>query len=803
MDYDQDKNPRYHPVLDPTRPFGVVTSATVTVAPSVGLFSMKTANISLKIFDRSRLVEIADFINPKLYQAVTIWLTYGWRAPTYPPHSRTGSSSEVKIYSDFINENMMKREAYSVKNVTVTIEKDGTVNLNISLFTRGGSELLEIKDARSGAFDSIQQEFGAKLEQLRNLAKKLRLQSFVDSAKDLRGSTLISAALAGNMVSIDSKTLNKELSALDGALQSKNMGSEKAQFLQLLKGIYQSTGNTGTNQFNSRLDAAARAMSSTRFSSLKQDNTYDVFACPKAEDSDRKKYKDDITKRESPLARALRYTQSHVKNNRSATAESIGGRVYGDVSFGRLFAHYFSNIAQSLTKDSQIHEIQVFFYKLNNLAGPVAGINIAEFPIEMGELEKAYTKRVTDQKGEVMSFNSILEIVRESQFSNVQHSVYGFRDLYSPDSKTGQLKLNSFQDGILSQRMLENFGISAGPFTLPVLEFYIETGFSNAPEASDLLEKYDLLRNTGSSNTPNAFKKIMRIHVYDKAAIPNELASQVLSSPNGFMEVRSDALDALRNAPAGVNPTLDAIKQKQASLKSKLQDLEPRKKEYEDLKANDPKAIEKFTKEIANILGITDVSPANLQQIFRQVTFKDKQGNNSSFDNVKREISRIVPTITAGTNASAIENISYTTNQDALLSTIMMLKNSESAANPSQPNGSGGGDIPLRVIPGALSLTTMGCPLLEYMQQFFIDLGTGTTIDNLYNITQLTHTIHPGKFTTQAKFTFADAYGKYESPQTFIDGITAEVTRITDEINLTVESEQKKKQTAKSPAKKP
>ena len=159
---------------------------------------------------------------------------------------------------------------------------------------------------------------------------------------------------------------------------------------------------------------------------------------------------------------------------------------------------------------------------------------------------------------------------------------------------------------------------------------------------------------------------------------------------------------------------------------------------------------------------------------------KDASGKNPSFDAVKKEIARFTPTITIGSNGTSVSTVNYSTAQDALLSTIMMLRNNTNATSPSQPNGSGANDLPLRVVPGQLSLTTLGCPLVEYMQQYFIDLGTGTTIDNLYSLTGITHTIQSGKFNTELKFTFSDAYGKYESAQTITDGISSTLKKIQD-----------------------
>ena len=68
------------------------------------------------------------------------------------------------------------------------------------------------------------------------------------------------------------------------------------------------------------------------------------------------------------------------------------------------------------------------------------------------------------------------------------------------------------------------------------------------------------------------------------------------------------------------------------------------------------------------------------------------------------------------------------------------------------------------------------------MQQFFVDLGTGTTADNLYNVTGITHNISLGKFESQFKFTFADAYGQYESAQNFVNGAASRLSYLAAQI---------------------
>ena len=71
--------------------------------------------------------------------------------------------------------------------------------------------------------------------------------------------------------------------------------------------------------------------------------------------------------------------------------------------------------------------------------------------------------------------------------------------------------------------------------------------------------------------------------------------------------------------------------------------------------------------------------------------------------------------------------------------------------------------LPLRVSPVEVDLTIFGCPVIGFGQQFFIDFGTGTTIDNVYAVTGISHNLGPGEFTTSLKLTALDAYGAYES----------------------------------------
>jgi hypothetical protein len=784
FDTSQDYSSRYNPVINPSLPFGVITNLTVDVKTNVGMpGGFKTANLSLKIFDRSRLIEIADFISPKLSRSVTIWLTYGWRAPVYPQASMPGAASDVKTYYDFINENMLKREAYSVMNSSVNIEKDGTVTITLQLFTRGAMEVVSSKDAFSHAYEQRLQVYENDLAEMRMIARRLGLQSVADYAADVRGSTIITSALAGNIATIDSKSLDAEVRALEKLIGSKNFGDDGSRFVEIVKKFYTQTGGSSTNGRDAALKFESRGAAAARFIGLKDPRAVDVFMSPMLGNDNKKYEKDLLEPKISPLSKVRDWnSKDKIKTRTAVSVQEVAERSYGEfgaVTFGKLFAQYFGAVSRNLVEGATVQEVQVVFYNLNSQAGNVAGINIAEFPMEMASVEEAYARRIAEARGENMTFSMLIEIVRESQFSNIQHPAYGFRDLYMPD-KDGKLVVKDQRSSDeLSNRIAQNFG-NGGTFKQPVIEFYIETGYTGLPpeyRSTDLLNQYELAAGAVVNSEIASLRKILRIHIYDKNAIPSPVVSKILNNPGGYTKMSiTELVESLKTNNKYTIKELEEITKK---ITSAGENIEQVKAALSEAIGNDPSAVSK------------------VEGFFEQLNFKADSGV-SSFDKVKEAISAVVPTITLGTNASSIESLTFSTQQDALMSTIFMQRNSKGMSNPTMPNGNGAGDLPLRVVPGALSMTSLGCPALEYMQQFFVDLGTGTTIDNLYNVTGLTHTITPGKFTTQVKFSFADAYGQYEEAQSFSEGIAQQLRIFTKELE---DKEKKDNADKKAPAK--
>jgi hypothetical protein len=104
-----------------------------------------------------------------------------------------------------------------------------------------------------------------------------------------------------------------------------------------------------------------------------------------------------------------------------------------------------------------------------------------------------------------------------------------------------------------------------------------------------------------------------------------------------------------------------------------------------------------------------------------------------------------------------------------------MLRAQKNAGSPTEtPATEQDRGLPMRMMPFDISLDTIGCPLLAHTQQFFIDFGTNTSIDNIYAVCGVEHKMEPGSFTTSVKMIpITDAYGSYESLLSIIDKATS------------------------------
>jgi len=120
----------------------------------------------------------------------------------------------------------------------------------------------------------------------------------------------------------------------------------------------------------------------------------------------------------------------------------------------------------------------------------------------------------------------------------------------------------------------------------------------------------------------------------------------------------------------------------------------------------------------------------------------------------KDNIKSIMPSMTMGSMFTGLKSVSVSSSTSGnVANTILVTANIENEDTQTGQGASDGIDD-IFVIPASLKVTMFGMPLVQYGQQFFIDLGTGTTLDNIYAVTNLSHKIDPTGFETSFDLTF-------------------------------------------------
>ena len=699
---------RYVSVIDPFRPFASIEGLTINVTPTVGTFSYKKATLTLKIHDRSRLSDLADLIKPLVYTKTTVWLTYGWR---HPPEDKNN-------YARFINDNMLVREPYGIVNAGYTFDAVGQVTLTLELFTKGVRELRDIRiTGLSESFEDIMRQIGSLAEDISTYRQQLHLDSPTGLNKEIRSFQVLESAERGEFPDLKPADVQKSISSLQKSLSTSGGKIDQSaanSLISALQKLYATEGGQKAQKFVFK-ESLERQVSSTVNSLFKElENGPDPFLMTAARD----------TKRiaQLPGSKAHPFVDLAEKYNKIRSAKDAPKFKKRLVSFGKIFSVF---VGRGVASIAGLDELQIFFYNFNERAARAAGTSIAEFPIDLSIFYEQFKDHVNRNRSDHITLEEFMKLVIQAQLGDVRGVGYGFFshfEPYDPKNTDAKLKKNqeqSFEDDYAGK----NNGL--GPFKMPTIEVYVESTYATAEGSKvDLLTTFNQAARVDFGRRADSYVRVMRIHVYDKQVDPYPMSTSLLGRDDQNVD------------PKTVREELLSDQYKDAIQKG----FDGLPKDIQDKLKQDPK---------------------------HGIVINDLVSN----DKIKKFVAKTLPTLIYGGNASTIISANVSSKQDPLLTSVQMMANKSGRPSVTQPNGGGTGGLPLRIIPASVSLNTMGCPLLDFMQLFFIDFNTGTTIDNVYGITGLVHNITPGKFESQLTMTFYDAYGRFEAPGTLLSEV--------------------------------
>jgi hypothetical protein len=694
------------PVLDRFRPLMTLRGLSFSVASSKGFMSYKSGKMEVTLHDRSRLSEVASFVRPGLYNKTEIDIEYGWSHPTGYPDP--GSSSGMQGGNSASTNLDFRNPIGAFLNSMRVREKYGIVNSSYS-FEDNGQVNISLSLAMKGSSDIVSTDISACGSS--DEAKELQtaLEEISEISKSLKSSDSERfGKVFGDVIMTAVGTTSSAL-AIDGeklkelkeAIKKvRTSNAAESSLLSKIDNLYNSTASP-LQQFK----ASAAGAIQNELNLLKSGKEIFPF-------SDLQILKPELTSIE--------------------VYPSLGDiaslSINEPISLGRILLSF---VGKALAKNSEYGEVHFLFHTFNDKCTFMRDLSIAKFPIPYDELEKEIKEYV--QKHTKIPIMQFIGMLNSRFVGNMASKAYGFNFLFDYDEESESYKRKEpkdesskkdkekFQQQQYSRqdRVLDYSGIRDGTFKLPKLSIYPEC----VPDKDDQR------------------KSILRMHVVDETCASFSTLSDLLRASNSV----DIGMFGFTNDPKHPSLTL-APEQNQSKIK------ERREKILSELTGS---GVIKRAVETIEVRGKNPEIVTELE-IDAGALLEGK-----SLSATKRFISRGIPTIKYGREGGTIKSIGLQSISDPGLANVNILRMAKT--DQTTPDLTMQRGLPIQVAPTECSIEMMGCPLLSFGQQFFIDFDTGTTADNTYNVTGIEHKIDPGSFTSSVKLTFTDSYGKYTS----------------------------------------
>ena len=457
------------------------------------------------------------------------------------------------------------------------------------------------------------------------------------------------------------------------------------------------------------------------------------------------------------------------------TVQGLGTDV-GNTPFITFGSFLTGLIGTHLSCTGKFDEIQVISYTCNENCGLMSNLNVSSILLPRRALRKFLANLFED--GTTMTLEGVISQVINRFISTRTCISYGLSDFYERDkadavkakdpAKIQKKKINNQLRKIYSMlaneqttpKDLETSELDDIKFVMPRVKFTFDTlttkksGYDTTISRISIFDQND--NPFGSINT------IMK-GIYDRGIIT--VSAQL-------NKLRRNYESGLLNEEAKANQASEkaaAAKQKKEKSKSTNPAKKPAKESRAKLSRNDRLSLrkkqkiakEKFYKKSWSYIQ----SLINTGQLVDLGNGIYEIRDTFKLDTLKNSFKNIMPSLTYGSQNSAIIEASVSTVNESKLNTVYLTRSDRAAdsKNLIAAKVAFAKDMPLRVLPSQATITIFGCPFVNFAQYIFLDFETGTTIDNSYAITGIKHDLTPGKFTTQLTLSYGDVYGKYEN----------------------------------------
>ena len=778
------------PILEPIMPFLSLESLNISITGAgYGIMASKKGSLKLTLHDRSRLKDLSPLVSSSQFATTRILIEYGWNHPEGGP----GSDNVIGKYLNSLKE----RSVYQVVKCDYDFSDGGAVGINIGLAAYG---FRQTERVHCGAGPEIplnvfSEYFESVSEQLiKNNAKTNKANK--EKAKEVRQKIKLNERSSRSTSNSLSWAAYREIM---GALRSGDEEAEKAlKYIFELESITDSEAKrTRKTAIEAELKEWAPGMK-TKFgdptvgskiftqldeAGLFQENTKETMlqrmygkikAMENPDISDpfisSLVYKSKIQEKTLAYDDLLGDFLTSTPGVQKAAfwwndgIKKAGNLVTSYVTLGKAIANF---VGYPMAATCLYDEVQMIFYPLNHHSGGGRVHTTASLPIPISRIREEVQDAVkTSSNVSVKRMFALLERIVKDKNS----PVYNISDITNTKEDAD---FNALSENDQLEIVLEK---CCGPEGGAGLDFDVEDD-TNAK----ILENYN--ENTKGSYTNARSLEEGEFSNKKNGGVLRKRLNKLLNEykKQKSQKIKADLADRLTtiysdDGLATNFPGLDRFIRPNISMDFEVIDAirssEPGSeigyKERFKQEIFSPKDVDSGLHENKSILRIhiydeeTVMSPAEhtlLSTITEgttgtPITGDDSAGiiaiaGNLNFNQAKQYIKRTYPTIIYGSAGSTVRNLSVSANTSGQMANILMV---ESYGNLKQAQVGGinaeTNFESVTMFPNTVSCTLMGMPNIGRGNTIFIDFGTNTSLDNIYTVKNVTHTIRAGDFST-------------------------------------------------------
>ncbi len=719
------------PVLEPIAPFLTLNDLTVNITgTSFGLMASKKATLKLTLHDRSRLKDIAPLIASNQFATTQIVIEYGWNHPD----ANIGSKNPIGQYLGALKD----MGVYQVVSASYNFSNSNTVDITVNLACSGYNQTRIVSCGTGTRVPlNIFEDFieRAIQEYSKSLFALGEEEKFPEVRSRLR---LVQRDARSNLATIDYETYKQLVLLKQNAIGDFKVVNEQ-KIIQILSEIIglKEVGEIITapelqvkhemkkrTKFQETMPKVMRELIFEKLYGL------DVTPDPMSGSKTRK------GKGVAIVAAALENVDINDSDEVNRAGALLGFDRTDTVSLGKVLMSF---VGHSMSMCGLYDEVQMIFYPFNHHSAGARAHTTASFPILLPLLEKVIDEEM--QKDSKLSVNSFFNLIEKTFIRDKSYYAYGLSHELESINNFKKLSDGS-ADGTLQQNN--------------VVRAYYGYTLQSAPEGSDTIKD---LRKRYVSLISSETKRSVSLackEIYENDGL------DVLSEPKFVRPNLSMYFEAVPVVDASKESILKMGGFSGQNLNFPLKDP---KSDASGLLINktllrihvyDEESLARPSE--ATLMGVIsegstnkllggDSSSGDAEGSSRKIGLNLKSYFKSMpYGKVKQFIKRSYPSITYGSSGGVINDMSIQSNTSAEISRVVMVDsyNNLKKLQTGQSEETQFEDVV--TFPNTITVNCMGMPLISRGESIFIDFGTDTSIDNIYTVKAIQHSLSSGKF---------------------------------------------------------